>query len=83
MLSIGQVVQVGPKYVMAKNPPFAGNGRHEADEWTGRQLRVVAVRPARPELGLAPMASLAPVELLNPDESDEVVSIAVRRLTPA
>jgi DnaJ-class molecular chaperone len=72
-LVVGQVVVVGPRYVMADAPPFAGNGRMEVDEWTDRAFRVVGF--------LGDDARLAPPDLADADESDEVVSIHCRRLT--
>jgi len=73
--TVGALVVVGPRYVMADHPPYAGNGRHEADEWTGRTFRVVAIEGRD--------AALAPADLVGADESDAVVYIHQRRLTLA
>lgn len=73
-LPVGALVRVGPRYVMADHPPFSGRGHFEPDEWTGRTLRVVGLS--------GDGAALAPADLLGADESDEVVHIHARRLTP-
>lgn len=74
-LQVGGIVEVGPRYVMAEHPPFAGRGRYEADEWTGKRFRVVGFY--RDEA-----ARLAPPDLIGADESDEAVAIHCRRLSP-
>lgn len=71
---VGALVLVGTRYVMADHPPFVGNGHQEPDEWTGRTFRVVALE------GMD--AALAPPELVGADETDAVVYIHTRRLTP-
>lgn len=72
-IRVGDVVQVAPRYVMAEHPPFIGNGTFASDNYTGEVFRVVALR------GFS--AALAPTDLLEVDESDEVVDIVFRRLT--
>lgn len=72
---VGALVIVGTRYVMADHPPYAGHGRQEPDEWTGRMFRVVALEGRD--------AALAPPDLLGVDSSDAVVSINMGRLTLA
>lgn len=77
---LGSLVTVGPKYVMAVHPPYGGRGYFEPDPWTGRTFRVVAVRVYAV---LPPSAALADPTLLDVDETDEIVDIVLRRLSPA
>ena len=74
-LEIGGLVTVGPKYVMAEHPPYAGNGTFEADEVTGRTFRVVGFR------GIC--AVLALPDVVDADIRDEWTDLPCRRLTPA
>jgi hypothetical protein len=69
---VGDVVVVGTRYVMADFPPYHGRGKQEADEWTGRQFRIVGFRGRD--------AVLAPANIIGADMSDEVVDINVGRL---
>lgn len=80
-LKIGMLVTVGPAYKMSDRAPHIGNGTYEADEWTGRTYRVVAVRKASGALGCDSVALADPL-LIDVDESDEIVDISARRLTP-
>jgi hypothetical protein len=77
----GQFVKVGPRYVMADQPPFSGRGRFEADAYTGRIMRVLKVTPVwrQGEYSLPEGADLAPTE---PPDAEEEVWICTRRLTP-
>ncbi len=77
-IKIGDLVKVGPSYQMADHPPFIGRGTFRADQWTDKVYRVVALRPGKL---CPPSAALAPANLLNVDESDEVVDIVLTRLT--
>jgi hypothetical protein len=76
-LQVGDVVLVGPAYTMADEPPWAGRGRFVADGWTGVTMRIVGWLGTQPPR----MAMLAPADIVDVDESDEVVSINVGRLT--
>lgn len=67
-VKVGALVNVLPKIVTG-----------EADEWTGKLFRVVAVRPPN-RFGGCASAALAPWDLVNPDASDEVVDVAIARL---
>jgi hypothetical protein len=82
-LKIGMLVTVGPAYKMADSPPYIGNGTYEADTWTGQTMRVIAVRKANPALHTCDSAALTDPNLVDPDESDEIVDISARRLTQA
>lgn len=73
------MVVVGPRYVMADDPPFIGNGRAEPDGYTGRIMRIVALHHNH----TPPSAELAPGDVLGADESDAIVDIPLRRLVPA
>ena len=74
-MKTGDLVVVGPKYVMSDRAPNVGNGTLEADQWTGRTYRVVGFDKTNG-------VKLADPALINADESDEVVTINRRRLTP-
>lgn len=73
-LVLGELVKVGPAYRMADAPPYAGHGTYEADAWTGRLMRVVAIHGQ--DVGLAS-------DRPGVTEEDEEVAIIARRLTPA
>lgn len=72
-MQVGQIVAVGPKYVMSNHQPHIGNGHFENDEWTGKLFRVVKINSRD--------ADLAPTNLVGADETDAVVSVVFRRLT--
>lgn len=73
-LELGDVVKVGPRFVMADHPPFFGNHRFESDEWTDRVMRIVRF------CGVADL-ELAPANLVGVDGSDADVIIHHSRLT--
>lgn len=77
---VGSRVTVGPRYVMADHPPYAGRGTFEPDEYTTRTFRVVKLRPGGGQFRSAPSAALAP-DRPGVDEGDEVVDISLTRLT--
>lgn len=79
-IKIGDLVKVDHKYQMAEQAPYSGRGTYVADEWTGRVFRVVAISPPSTYISIS-MASLADAKVIGADESDEIVSIAVGRLT--
>ena len=82
-ITIGSIVVVGHRYVMSDTAPHVGRGHMEGDAFTGQTYRVVVLRPGVASLGSVPSAGLAPANLSDATEEDEVVDIALRRLTLA
>ncbi len=77
-MKIGMLVTVGNRFVMGDR---IGRGTMEADEWTGRTFRIVAIRHSK--ITGQDSAALALSNLVGVDESDEVVDIGCGRLTAA
>lgn len=83
MIRIGDLVQIGPRYVMG--------GTYEADEYTGKVMRVVALSGGREAIGPSnhsfgpslrtEYADLARADILGADEDDAEVTVSLRRLT--
>lgn len=79
-MRVGDVVMVGPAFHMSVGVSPA---HYAADKWTGRTLRIVALRRANTEFGTCASAALADPLLAGADESDEIVDISIRRLSLA
>ena len=75
-LTVGTLVKVGSCFVMGAR---VGQGSMEADKWTGHTYRVVAIRHSKITGQVS--AALAAANLVEVDESDEIVDIGVTRLT--
>jgi len=77
LVGMNETLRVGDEVVVGKR--FTMDLGMVADEYTGRRMVVVVVRPATtygPE-----SCGLAPAGLVGVDESDEVVDVVSRRLT--
>jgi hypothetical protein len=72
-LKVGDVVEVGPRFVMGER---LGQGHMEPDEWTGRKMRIVDIRWS--EIGGHFDADLATADI---EDADAEVTIITSRLS--